>query len=74
MKSNVVEKVKQDSSLATKEFRRKRKPKFTWIGGLKEFRDKYTSVELQEKVSDWIVESALGKLATKRKEPGEVLE
>ena len=73
MKSNIVEKVKQDSSLATKEFRRKRKPKFNWTGGLKEFRDEYTSVQLQEKASDWMVESALGKLAKNRKEPGEVL-
>ena len=48
-------------------------PKFTWIGGLKELRDEYTSVQLQEKASDWMVESALGKLAKNRKEPGEVL-
>ena len=33
-------------------------PKFTWIGGLKEFRGEYTSVQLQEKASDWMVESA----------------
>ena len=48
-------------------------PKFDWAGGLEEFRDEYTSVELQEKALDWIVESALSKPTQKRKEPAEVL-
>ena len=48
-------------------------PKSDWIGRLAEFQDDYTSVELQEKVSDWIVASALGKLTKKRKEPAEAL-
>lgn len=31
----------------------KKKLSFDWIGGLREYRDKYTSVELQEKASEW---------------------
>lgn len=27
--------------------------RFGWIGGLKEFKDKYTSVELQHKINEW---------------------
>jgi hypothetical protein len=30
---------------------------FDWAGGLKELRDKYTSVELQHKASEWRLES-----------------
>ncbi len=30
---------------------------FDWAGGLKEFRDQYTSVELQHKASEWRLES-----------------
>ena len=72
MKSNIVEKFNQlppdlqekaikyiDSLLTQKELRRKKKKKFDWAGGLKEFRDDYTSVELQEKALDWIVEMVL---------------
>ena len=33
--------------------RPKGKPNFNWAGALKEFRDQYTSVELQHKISDW---------------------
>jgi len=29
------------------------KPQFKWAGALKELRDKYTSVELQHKISEW---------------------
>ena len=61
MKSNVVEKFNQDSPLVAKESPGKKKPKLDWAGGLKELRNGYTSVELQEKVSDWIVESSLGE-------------
>ena len=68
MKSNVVEKFNQDLPLAAKESRGKKKPTFNWAGGLKELRDEYTSVELQEKASEWRVESALRKLAKNRKE------
>ncbi len=30
-----------------------RKPKLNWAGSLKEYRKKYTSLELQKKASDW---------------------
>ncbi len=35
--------------------RRKRRgmPKFVWAGALKDLRDKYSSVELQHKISEW---------------------
>ena len=71
MKSNVVEKFDQGSPLAKKKVRGEKKPTFDWVGGLKEFRDEYTSVELQEKASEWRVESALRKLAKNRKEAEE---
>lgn len=29
------------------------KPKFEWAGALKEFRNQYTAVELQHKISEW---------------------
>ena len=32
------------------------KPKFDWAGALKDLRDKYTSVELQHKISKWRME------------------
>lgn len=32
---------------------RKRKPKLDWIGGLKEFKDQYTAMELQKKANEW---------------------
>ncbi|MBI1317737.1 MAG: DUF2281 domain-containing protein [Candidatus Hydrogenedens sp.] len=28
-------------------------PTFSWAGGLEELRDKYTSVELQQKAREW---------------------
>lgn len=31
----------------------KRKFKFDWEGGLSEFRHEFTSVELQDKISEW---------------------
>ena len=73
MKSNTVEKFKHDSSLADMDLRQKKKSRFRWIGGLAEFREEYTSVELQEKVSDWIVESSLGRPIKKLEKPAEVL-
>lgn len=33
--------------------KRRSKLKLNWAGGLKEFRDKYTSLELQRKISEW---------------------
>lgn len=35
------------------EGREKKKPKLSWIGGLKEYRDRYTSLELQRKALEW---------------------
>jgi hypothetical protein len=32
---------------------KKRKLRLDWAGGLKEFRDQYTSLELQKKSRDW---------------------
>lgn len=42
-----------DSLLSKQASRRKKKPTVEWIGGLKECRDQYTSVELQKKASEW---------------------
>jgi hypothetical protein len=33
--------------------RPRNKPTFNWAGALKDLRDKYTSVELQHKISEW---------------------
>jgi mRNA-degrading endonuclease RelE of RelBE toxin-antitoxin system len=43
------------SFLLEKEKKRKKKgkPNLNWIGGLKEYRDKYTSLELQKKALEW---------------------
>lgn len=32
---------------------KKKKPKLDWMGGLKEYRDQYTAVELQKKALEW---------------------
>jgi hypothetical protein len=37
----------------TKIKRKKRKLSLSWAGGLKEFRDQYTSLELQRKAMEW---------------------
>jgi galactose-1-phosphate uridylyltransferase len=34
----------------------KRKLKLTWAGALADLADKYTSVELQHKILDWMIE------------------
>jgi len=40
--------------LITKKTKKKTKtPTLNWMGGLKEYREQYTSVELQEKASNW---------------------
>ena len=31
----------------------RKKPTLDWIGGLKEFKDQYTSLELQKKANEW---------------------
>jgi hypothetical protein len=36
-----------------KAFPKKKKLRLDWAGGLKEFRDQYTSLELQKKSLDW---------------------
>ncbi len=33
-----------------------KKPTLSWIGGLKEFKDRYTSLELQKKANEWRIE------------------
>ena len=38
--------IRQDSQ-------QKKEPKLDWIGGLKEYRDQYTALELQKKALDW---------------------
>jgi hypothetical protein len=47
VKSTIVEKCKQ--SLLSKVSKRKKKPKLDWVGGLKEYRDQYTALELEKK-------------------------
>lgn len=42
-----------DFLLEKRKRRKTRKPKLGWIGGLKEYRDKYTSLELQKKALEW---------------------
>lgn len=32
---------------------KKKKPMLGWIGGLKEYRDQYTALELQKKALEW---------------------
>jgi hypothetical protein len=36
-------------------------PSFGWAGALRDLRDKYTSVELQHKISEWRVEEEVMK-------------
>ena len=70
MKYNIVEKFNQlppdlrkevvnfiDFLLTQKVSTRKKKLKLDWIGGLKEYRDQYTALELQKKALDWWTES-----------------
>ena len=70
MKTNIVEKFNQlppdlqekvikyiDSLLTQKELRQKKKLKLDWVGGLKEYRDQYTALELQKEAIDWRDES-----------------
>ena len=66
MESIIIEKLKQlppechkevihfiDSLLIKKVSKRKKKPKLDWIGGLEEYRDQYTALELQKKTLEW---------------------
>ena len=82
MKANIIEKFNQlppdlqkkvikyiDSLLAQKVSKRKKKLKLDWVGGLKEYRDQYTALELQKEAVDWWERSALDHIDRKRKEP-----
>ena len=42
-----------DFLLERTERRERKKLKLDWAGGLKEYRDKYTSLELQKKALEW---------------------
>ena len=60
MKFNIVEKFNQlppDFHEEVKVSKRKKELKLDWAGGLKEFRDQYTALELQKKALDWWDES-----------------
>jgi len=39
--------------LDTKIHRKQKKLRLTWAGGLREFRDEFTSLELQKKALEW---------------------
>ncbi|OGI06751.1 MAG: hypothetical protein A3I68_08390 [Candidatus Melainabacteria bacterium RIFCSPLOWO2_02_FULL_35_15] len=41
-----------------KEKREKTSMTFEWEGGLKDLKEKYTSVELQHKINEWRIEDA----------------
>lgn len=42
-----------DFLLEKTKYKKGKKPKLNWIGGLREYRDKYTSLELQKKALEW---------------------
>ena len=42
-----------DFLLVKKVLKKKKRPKLDWVGGLKEYRDQYTALELQKKALDW---------------------
>lgn len=70
MIANIVEKFNQlPPNPQGKALRRKKKLKLDWVGGLKEYRDQYTALELQKEAIDWWERSALGYLDQKREEP-----
>lgn len=41
-----------------REVTEKKKPTLSWAGELSEFKDRYTSVELQHKALEWMVNKA----------------
>jgi len=51
LKKEVIDYAKKLASKNDKS--RPKKLKLDWIGGLKEYRDKYTSLELQKKALEW---------------------
>ena len=77
MKAKIVEKFDQlppdlqekaikyiDSLLTQERLRRKRKLKLDWVGGLKEYRDQYTALELQKAAADWRDKSTRNKVGS----------
>ena len=46
-----------DFLLTQKVSKRKKKLKLDWAGGLKEYRDQYTALELQKETLNWWAES-----------------
>lgn len=42
-----------DFLLSKKTNKKKKKPKLDWMGGLKEYRDQYTALDLQKKALEW---------------------
>lgn len=42
-----------DFLITKKVSKTKKKPKLDWIGGLEEYRNQYTSIELQKKALEW---------------------
>ena len=42
-----------DSLIAKKVSKPKKRLKLDWIGGLKEYREQYTALELQKKALEW---------------------
>jgi hypothetical protein len=42
-----------DFLLAKRVTKKKKTPKMDWMGGLKEYRDWYTALELQKKAAEW---------------------
>ena len=47
---------------------KKKKFTFSWEGGLSELKEKFTSVELQHKVSEWRIENAMKYLKRRWKD------
>lgn len=42
-----------DFLLTKKKVNSQRKPKLSWIGGLKEYREQYSALDLQKKALEW---------------------
>ena len=42
-----------DFLIAKRTQRKRKKPNLGWVGGLKEYRDRYSSLELQKKALEW---------------------
>jgi hypothetical protein len=53
-----------DFLLTQKVSKRKKKLKLDWAGGLKEYRDQYTALELQKAAADWMDKSTRNKVGS----------